>query len=406
MTSPAVPSLLTPETLSNPWPVYQQLQELEPVHWSEALQAWLITRHEDVTGCFRDPRLSANRTQLFVEHQLGGLGTELVKDYLRVSSQMMLMKDGAEHARLRRQANTGFTSQVLDGWRPTIQRVLESLLDRVQEQRRMDVAVDLSEPLPSLVMTELYEIPAEDHDRFQQWANPVATFFGAAVGDVRTAALQANEGMAQLAGYLTAAIEERRKRPGNDLLSLLLRYEEEGRMSTEELVANAVLILVAGHVTTIDQLSNGVHDLLTHPEQFELLKQQPHLCRSAVEEMLRYTPAVPFMHRVAVEDIELRGRTIRKGQLVFLGIAAANRDPTVFAHPDRFDITRENNKHVAFAFGPHLCLGAGLARRELEIALQALVHRMPGLQLDEQRPPRLKCNSLLFRGFDSLPVRW
>ncbi|MCY1081063.1 cytochrome P450 [Archangium lansingense] len=406
MPSPAAPALLTPETLSNPWPVYRQLQEEDPVHWSEELQAWFVTRHEDVTGCFRDPRLSANRTQLFAEHQLGGLGPELVKDYLRVSEGMMLMKDGPEHTRLRRQANTGFTAQVLEGWRPAIQRIIDSLLDRVQERRRMDVAVDLSEPLPALVMTELFDIPAEDHDRFQRWSNDTATFFGAAVGDVRSAAIRANEGAAQLSRYLTAAIEARRERPGNDLLSLLLRYEEQGRMSTEELVSNAVLILTAGHVTTIDQLSNGVYELLTHPEQFEQLKQQPELCKSAVEELLRYTPAVPFMHRVVAEDLELRGRPLRKGQLVFLGIAAANRDPDVFANPDRFDITRQNNKYLAFAFGPHLCLGAGLARRELEQALRTLLRRMPDLRLDEQQPPRLKCNSLLFRGFDSLPVRW
>ncbi|REG23684.1 cytochrome P450 PksS [Archangium gephyra] len=406
MPSSATPAILTPETLSNPWPVYRQLQEDDPVHWSEELQAWLVTRHEDVTGCFRDPRLSANRTQLFAEHQLGGLGPELVKDYLRVAEGMMLMKDGTEHTRLRRQANTGFTSQLLDGWRPTIQRIIDSLLDRVQERRRMDVATELSEPLPALVMTELFDIPAEDHERFQRWSNDTANFFGAAVGDVRSAALRANEGSAQLSRYLTAAIEARRERPGEDLLSLLLRYEEQGRMSTEELVSNAVLILTAGHVTTIDQLSNGVYELLTHPEQLEQLKRQPELCKAAVEELLRYTPAVPFMHRVVAEDLELRGRTLRKGQLVFLGIAAANRDPNVFADPGRFDITRQNNKYVSFAFGPHLCLGAGLARRELELALRTLVCRMPDLRLDEQRPPRLKCNSLLFRGFDSLPVRW
>jgi cytochrome P450 PksS len=402
----SVTSLLHPETLRNPWPVYRELQRHDPVHWAEPLQAWLVTRHDDVTACFRDPRLSANRTELFAEHQLGGLGRELVQDYLRVSSQTMLMRDGAEHSRPRRQANAGFTSQALDAWRPTIHRIVESLLDGVQARGRMDVALELSEPLPSLVMTRLYAIPAEDHEKFQRWGNHMATFFGAAVGDVRTAALRANEGAAQLSRYLSAVLEERRKAPGSDLLSMLLHCQEEGRMSAEELVSNAVLILTAGHVTTIDQLSNGVYDLLTHPEQLELLRRQPERVGSAVEEMLRYTPAVPFMHRIAVEDFELRGQRIRKGQLVFLGIAAANRDPAVFTEPERFDITREHNRHVAFAFGPHLCLGAGLARRELAIALEALLRRMPELRLDEERPARLKCNSLLFRGFDSLPVRW
>lgn len=399
-------SLLHPDTLRNPWPVYRELQRQDPVHWAEPLQAWLVTRHDDVTACFRDPRLSANRTQLFAEHQLGAQGHEILRDWLRVADRMMLMHDGAAHTRPRRQANTGFTSPALDAWRPTIHRIVESLLDGVQARGSMDVAMELSEPLPSLVMTELFDIPAGDREKFQRWGNHLATFFGAAVGDVKTAALLANEAADQISRYLSAVVEERRKAPGRDLLSMLLGYQEEGRMSVEELVSNAVLILVAGHVTTIDQLSNGVHDLLTHPEQLELLRRHPERVGSAVEEMLRYTPAVPFMHRIAMEDFELRGQPIRKGQLVFLGIAAANRDPAVFDEPERFDITRERNRHVAFAFGPHLCLGAGLARRELEIALQALLRRMPELRLDEARPARLKCNSLLFRGFDSLPVRW
>jgi cytochrome P450 PksS len=396
----------SPENLIDPVPLYRELRSEEPIHWSEPLQAWLITRYEDVSACFRDPRLSANRTELFAQHQLGGLGPERVQDYLRVSGQSMLMQDGANHTRLRRQSNQGFTPQALENWRPLIHRTVESLLDRVQAQGHMDVATDLSGPLPSRVMAELFAIPAEDRERFQAWAHPMATFFGAAIGDVQAAALAANAAAREFTQYLSHLIEVRRRAPGQDLLSLILHAQEEGRMSVDELVATVVLILVAGHVTTIDQLSNGVNDLLRHPDQLERLRTHPGLLKSAVEEMLRFHPAVPFMHRIVAEDLELRGRTLRRGQLVFLGLAAANRDPAVFPDPDRFDVAREPNPHRAFAFGPHMCLGAGLARRELEIATEALLRRMPGLRLDPERAPRLKCNSLLFRGFDSLPVRW
>jgi cytochrome P450 PksS len=397
---------VSPENLIDPVPLYRELQREEPIHWSEPLQAWLITRHDDVSACFRDPRLSSNRTELFVKHQLGGLGPERIPDFVRVNNQHMLMRDGAAHTRLRRQSNQGFTSQAIENWRPLIHRTVESLLDRVQAQGHMDVATDLSEPLPSLVMAELFAIPAEDRERFQAWSNPMATFFGATVGDVQAAALAANEATREMAQYLTHVIEARRRAPGQDVLSLILHAQEEGRMSADELVATAMLILVAGHVTTIDQLSNGVNDLLMHPDQLQRLRDDPGLLKSAVEEMLRFHPAVPFMHRVVAEDLELRGRTLRRGQLVFLGLAAANRDPAVFPDPDRFDVGRAPNPHRTFAFGPHLCLGAGLARRELEIATGALLRRMPGLRLDPDRAPRLKCNSLLFRGFDSLPIRW
>jgi len=167
-------------------------------------------------------------------------------------------------------------------------------------------------------------------------------------------------------------------------------------------------MLIAGHTTTTDQISNLVHDLLTHPEQLQMVRNNPSLLPTAVEESLRFHPAVPFHYRIAAEDIPLRGRTIRKGDVVFFGLAAANRDPQHFHEPDRFDITRDAmaQKHMSFSFGPHHCLGANLARRELEIGLEILLERMPRLRLDEERPPRQKAESLVFRGFHSLHIRW
>ena len=188
----------------------------------------------------------------------------------------------------------------------------------------------------------------------------------------------------------------------------MLRLETQGGMSLEEVVANLNLLVTAGHLTTTDQLGNGLYELLTHRDQLELLRGEPGLLRPAIEEMIRFAPAVPFTTRLVVENFELRGRTLRKGDIVFLGLAAANHDPAVFPDADRFDITRDPNQHkpMSFGFGAHHCVGAGLARRELEIAFEELLQRMPELRLDETRLPRIKCNGLLFRGFDSLPLRW
>jgi cytochrome P450 len=371
------------------------------------MQSWFVTRHEDVAACFRDPRLSAARTQLFYEHQLRGVGLEKVKDQIYNAERQMLMKDGPEHARLRRNANPGFTHQAIEGWRPDVQKAAEALLDRVQQRGRMDLAADFSELLPSQVIMEFFAIPARDQGDFLHWCSDNSRLFGASTGgDMQELAVRANTAIANLARYLGNTIQERRAKPGRDMLSTMIHAQEEGKLDEGELVANAILILTAGHITTVDQLSNGVHALLTHPEQLRKLRENPSLMKSTVEEILRYCTAVPFIHRIAVEDFELHGRKIQRGQLVFLGMAAANRDPAVFPEPDRFDITRQNNKHLSFAFGPHLCLGAPLARVELELGLEALFRRMPDLRLDEEQPARIKCHSLVFRGFDSLPVRW
>jgi cytochrome P450 PksS len=400
-------NVVSPENLLNPYPLYRRLRESDPVHWSETAQAWFVTRHEDVTACFRDPRMSANRAQLFVEHQLVGVGAEVIKDSLEMQRRQMLNNDGAEHARLRRNANPGFTLQVMDGLRPAIRQAADKLLDRVQQQGRMDLVPAFSEPFPLHIITELFAIPEQDRATFQRWSNEGVALFAAPIGaDIKDLAIRSNTAVKNFLEYVGGLIEERRTKPGRDMLSIMIHAQEEGRLNVDELLANVNLISIAGHITMVDQFSNSVHTLLTHPEQLQLLKGNPSLMKSAVEELLRYSPAMPFIHRIATEDFELRGRTIQRGQIVFLGMAAANRDPAVFPDPDRFDITRQSNKHLAFAFGPHACLGSTLARYDLEIGLGALLERMPGLSMDEEQPARVKCHNLVFRGFDSLPVRW
>ena len=399
-----------PENLLDPIPLYKELRENAPVFWSDAVQAWLITRHQDVTNAFRDSRLSADRTR-FLEHQLRltGLGPDTIRDFIEAIRPQMVNKDGAEHLRLRRHASQSFTPQGLDTWRPVIHRAMDQLLDRVQTRGRMDLVTEVSYQLPPRVIAEFLGVPAEDRERFQSWAQPIALFGSPTVGmDMATVARQGNEAIRNFHAYLTSLLDERRRNPGTDMISRMIHFQEGGGMTPEEVVANANLILMAGHLTTTDQLSNGVHDLLTHPDQLQRLRENPLLIKSALEEIMRFHPAVPYIHRIAGETFHLHGCTIRKGDVVFLGMAAANRDPTVFPDPDRFDITRDHihQKHLSFAFGPHHCLGAGLARREIEIAIELLLQRMPGLRLDEEQLPRIKCSSMLYRGLESLHIRW
>jgi len=396
---------LTPEVLLDPHPLLHRLRREEPVFWSEAQRAWIFTRYNDVIRAFRDPRLSAARAEMIAEGQLPGADPAITSDFVRVVREMMLMKDGPDHARLRRLGNRGFTSAVLDSVRPTIQRVTDELLDGVEPARRMDVTKDLSQPLPAMVIAEMFGIPTEDRRIFQRWADDAARFFGETLRDVEGDARAANEAIAELERYFLRMLDARRERPGNDLISLFMAGQAEGKLSAEEVSAQCILVLIAGHVTTIDQMSNAVHALLTHPGELEKLRANPALYPAAAEEALRYDGAVPFIHRIALEAMEMEGKRIEAGQIVFLGTTAANRDPEVFADPDRFDITRENvGRHLAFGYGPHGCLGAGLARQELAIGLSTLLRRLPDLRLDADHPPVRRCESLVFRGFSSLPV--
>ncbi|TKS59366.1 MAG: cytochrome P450 [Nitrospira sp.] len=396
-------NLLTTEARANPYPIYANLRKDDPVHWSELLHVWILTRYDDVLAALRDPALSSDRLKQYAAHQLHGLDLNIVSDYLRVANRMMIIKDVPLHTRLRRMTSESFTKSALDVWRPIVQKVMDRLLDQIQGAERMDLVSDFAQPLPALVIAEMFGIAEEDRDSFQRWSDDISKFWGGSFGNIEEDGRRANEAMVRLEQHFLNIIHLRRENPGDDLMSHLIVNQERGLVDAEELTAQCVLILVAGHVTTIDQISNGLYALLTHPEEMQKLREQPEVINSAVEEILRFDSSVPFIHRVAKEDIVIRGRRIAKGQVVFLGLAAANRDPEQFAEPDRFDITRQPNKHVAFAVGPHLCLGAELARRELALGVAALCNRFPKLRFTNE-PPERRYDSLMFRGFKSMPL--
>jgi cytochrome P450 PksS len=398
--------LTDPAFLEDPYPVYRRMRQHEPVYWSAALGHQVLTRYDDVLAAIRNPALSSVRTEVFVRAQLAGSDPALAADYMRINSGMMLMKDGPEHHRLRVLGNHAFTPSALARWQSVIERVVDDLLDAAQPRGRLDLIDDLARPLPAIVIAELFDIPPEDRETFHHWSMAAGRFFGGAVGDPEEAARAANQAMVQQERYFRDLLEERRRRPGDDLMSLLLEGQTEGRLTAEEVCAQCILLLAAGHVTTMDQLGNTVLALLEHPDQWARLLADPALVRSATEEGLRYDGAVQLLQRIAREDLVLHGQPIRRGELLYLSLGAANRDPEVFPEPDRFDVARAGNRHLAFGSGPHVCLGMTLARRELEVALGRLVRRTPRLRFDEERAPRRRSDSLVFRGLDSLPVRF
>ncbi len=398
--------LAHPEFLEDPYPVYRQMRRHDPVYWSEGLGAWILTRYDDVLAAIRHPALSSATAEVSVRAKLRGGDPALVADHTRVTSGMMVLKDGPDHHRLRVMGNHAFTPSSLQRWQSMIERVVDDLLDAAMPGGHMDMIGDLARPLPAIVIAELFAIPPEDREMFHEWSMQVARFFGMPVGDPEEAARAANEATVHLERYFLDLLEERRHRPGDDLMSLLLKGQAEGRLTAEEVCSQCILLLAAGHITTMDQLGNTTLALLENPEAMRRLRDDPDLIRSAIEEGLRYDGTVQFIQRIAREDLMLRGQTIRKGELIDLSLGAANRDPEIFAEPDRFHVERADSRHLAFGAGPHVCLGMTLARRELEASLGRLVQRMPRLRFDAKRPIRRRADSLVFRGLESLPVRF
>ena len=375
------PARLDPATVHDPYPRYEQLRSEDPVHWNKGIQAWVLTGYQDVLDALRDPRLSAERISALMRQAGKGDGVEELE---QIFLGMMLFSDPPDHSRLRSLANKAFTPRVLEGMRSQIQDTVDRLLDDVQEQGAIDVVSELAYPLPAMVISEILGVADGDRERFKKWSNDLAAF----LGDIRAASENigpAQQSVAELTEFLREIVTQRRKEPKDDLLSALVTAEDQGdSFSEDELYSMCILLIFAGHETTTNLIGNGILALLENPMQLELLRQQPSLVESAVEEIIRYNGPVQTTSRTAVEDLQIGDRQIAKGDRVSLTLGAANRDPARFSDPDLFDIKRTDGRHIGFGFGIHFCLGAALARMESQAAIDAMVKRMPDMFLGEQ----------------------
>ncbi|MFL5351455.1 cytochrome P450 [Archangium sp.] len=394
--------LLKPESLQNPYPVYARLRAEAPVYFSEALRAWLLTRYEDVLAAFRDPRLSSRLTSGYGK-LLPPAVLEQLTPVLRNLASWALFTDRPEHTRLRGLLNKAFTPKVTENLRPRIQALVDELLDAVAPAGRMDVIADLASPLPVIVIGELLGLPREDRHLLKAWSDMLVGFLGATRVTPELFA-EAVRGIVSMEDYLRQVIAERRKRPGEDLISRLSAAEEQGSLlSEQELLSTCTLVLFGGHETTTNLIGNAVNALLEHPDQLEVLRREPGAGVSAIEEVLRFDSPVQRQMRLTSEDLELGGQRIPKGQTVVLMIGSANRDPAQFPEPDRLDVRRQDNRHLTFGMGAHFCLGAPLGRLEAQLALGTLLRRFPGLKRSGGTPHRVE--NLSLRGFASLPVQ-
>jgi pimeloyl-[acyl-carrier protein] synthase len=382
---------------ANPYPIYERLRREDPVHRSPLDGGfWVITRHADVALCLRDPRCGMGE---FWSAQKERLGDDAA---YRASSTWMLFKDPPDHTRLRKLVSQAFTPRATERMRERVSAILGELLAAPLERGRLDVMSDLAFPLPVYVIADMLGVPPDDREAFHGWTQAMNLIFEPVLGAETIA--RANRAVAALDDYLRALVRERRKAPREDLLSGMIAAEEAGdRLTEDELVGNAGLLLSAGYETTMGLLGNGVLALLRNPDELRRLAEDPSLGSNAIEEFLRYDSPVQYTLRFALRDFELGGKEIRAGDRLFLIVASANRDPERFAEPDRLDVGREDVEHLSFGGGRHFCLGAPLARLEGEIVLRRLVPRLVGAEI-EPGPLEWR-DSYLNHALEHLPVR-
>jgi cytochrome P450 len=394
---------LAPEFIRNPYPLYDQLRRMDPVHITSH-GMYLISRHADVTGVLRDKRFGKD----FVERSTRRYGPKIMEEPIfRSMSHWMLQQDPPDHTRLRGLVVKAFTARRVEDMRPRIQEVVDQTLDRVIPQGKMDLIEDFAFRLPVTIICEMLGIPEEHRETFYAGTRDGGRILDPVpLSPAEIAQGNAANMMARM--YFQQLFELRRKQPGDDLTTQLVQAEEDGsKLTNEELTANIILLFGAGHETTVNLIGNGLLALYRNPDQLALLKARPELITNAVEEFLRYDSSVQMTGRVTLEDIDDLGtRKIAKGETILCLLGSANRDPAAYPDSaDRLDITRPNVRPLSFGGGIHFCLGAQLARIEAEIAISTLLRRLPDLRLDDAENPEWRPTFVL-RGLKRLPASW
>lgn len=380
------------EFRTNAIAMFRLLQEQDPVH-QNADGTWLWCRYKDVHWALTDHDRFERPTDWSRDRKPEGP----FRDFGR--SNMVAMNP-PEHTRFRKSVSRAFSARQIKSMEGKIGLLVDGLLDDLRDRSQMDVITDFAFHLPVIVICEMLGIPPEDRTFFKK--NTTAMLQGLEVmADDETMA-RAAQASADLHDYLSAVAREREREPQNDLISLLIQYEQEDNMTRDEVLYSAITLLIAGHETTTHLLGNGMLALIRNPDQLQLLTQDLTLVRNAVEEFLRYDPSLYYLWRRAKEDLTLDGKTIQAGVRVAISLVAANRDPAVFENPDRLDIQRPNaSKNLTFGGGIHLCLGHALARLEAKLAFEKLLTRFGAFELAGEPIPR---DGMMFRGYDSIPV--
>jgi hypothetical protein len=390
--------LLDPETLANPYPLYTQLREKEPICWDPYLHAWVATRYADVVTILRD--FSAARVPS--AESLAEIGLEALAPVTKLMRQQMLFMDPPAHARVRALSSHAFAPKRVEALREHVRGIVRTLLERAVQDGRMDVIRDLAEPMPYTITAELLGVPAGDAALLKAWSRDFAQVLGnfqhgTALGTPSERTLE------DMTAYFRAAVDATRKHPRDGLIHSFISANQNGdRFTDDEIIANTIITMVGGQETTTNLIGNGILTLLRHPSECDRIRNDRSLIPSAIEEMLRFEPPSQYTARLAPYDVELGGKRIAKRQGVVAVLAAANRDPDRFSNPDSFDVSRRDNRHLSFGWAAHFCFGATLARVEAQVVLEEMYARFSSWSLDAKT--LVWRDNLGLRGLTSLPI--
>jgi cytochrome P450 len=364
-----------PDYARDPYPFYRRLREHAPVYRHPVLRAWVLSRHADVSAVLKDPRSSVRRLQLEMPAALNPF-RKLDERFVEGTAASLLMLDPPDHTRIRTLVGKAFTPRRIEALRPRIQQIVDGALDRLDVDGPIDLIRDFAIPVPIQVIAELLGVPTDDRELFKSWSSRLVALLDPFSSDGTIA--DAGTAFQELDVYFTRLFAERRRAPRDDLISALVAASEQGdRLSEIELLSTVFLILGAGHETTTNLIGNATVAMIRHPGERKRLQDDFGLIETAVDEFLRFDSPVQATDRILGTDLEIDGHAMKEGQLALLLLGGANRDPAVFAEPDRLDLSRVENPHLSFSQGAHFCLGAQLARAEAQIALRSLLARFP-----------------------------
>ena len=397
-------AVATTDFRDNPYPYYAALRSSEPVHWCEPWGCWVLTRYADIVEVLQNHAVFSNRGRVTntIERQYPGDFLQKIRPLLSHFAQGLINSDPPDHTRLRKLVQKTFIPKTLEILRPKIETLVAELLGNVANQTSFDLVKEFAYPLPVQVIAEMLGVPPSMRETFKDWSHTILQFQAMPKANPETI-LISQKALLEMRGYLSEVTQDRRKNPTDDLLGELVRVEEEGsRLTQEELLSTGVSLLVAGHETTTNLIASAALLILKYPKQCELLKANPALLPSMIEEALRFESSLQRLGRTVLKDTVVAGTQLKEGDTVLMLIGSANRDPAQFANADAFEITRkEHNKHIAFGTGIHFCLGAPLARLEAPIALGRLIERYPKLSLKSERH---EWHSGAMRGLKELSV--
>ena len=396
---------ISKDYIDNPYKTYNLMRSHKPILFSQTTRLHWVTKMEFAQEMLRDKRFSVDDRKYPIAEkrrkEFKKAGREIMLEQFENPS--MLKLDPPDHSRIRKLVQYGFTNRYITSLEPEIKKIIEDCLDKVHNQDSFDLIEDLAKPLPAIVIAKMMGLPNEDLDQFQAWSEDLLVGVGG-IGTSREDIKKSGDAYEALIRYFEEIILSRKTSPGDDFIGKLIQAEESGdKLNVKEMYGTCLLLLIAGHETTTRLIGNGMFTLFNHQDQMSLLQNNYELIPNAIEEMLRYEPPVHATVRFAENEMIYDGKTYKRGTPFAVSIAGANRDPEANENPNEFDITRDDIKHISFGYGPHMCIGASLARIESRIAFECLFERFKNLELEDKNP--VWGRNLIFRGFDHLKLK-